>query len=576
MHITFSPALGETVQVSTGWTKRPATRLHFSATLSTPADSEVFARGRAKLQVWSDIPTGGGRNAGDWGEAEFMLVPPLPSDENEFSLFPTDCDGERKLTTLTVDLPVPASNNEQRFSFTYRLVHSNGEIEWLGSYGQNGTLILNHDDAVVLNKDWTADGDLHCYNSNGHAVQGVEVARLSRPSDYIQYPISDQRDSSLIVLVPRPLCHPALLPPTLVFGATASGSIAFNPRGAITISGNPSLLFASLESSDEIDPAAANIFDSCSSSRTRVLSYIPGVLVLATAVAAKSPVQVSIIPIASSASVLRSVLNVQSLASVLSLDSPFFLFSPVRGAARFIEERLDENISFTASQSGGHFLVCPAHSVGPTHDRWWVGITSPHSLSAHAEALPTPPPSPRLRPLPHRSSEVLMQSPDPSYLNLPAAISSQRSASPSSSHLVLRASSERRGLIALIGRIFMFIFGLIGRLFGWNQQLTTPQKRISDERTPLLQEPLEEDVPTDHTDSDRPKPSIDQASASSLLVDVGRGHTTILFQADYPVTSCSVPIQLNGHDVDLDVQALSDRLFLVEFASISGGSLRIC
>ncbi|KAF7339957.1 RING finger protein 8 [Mycena venus] len=548
MHIEFSPALGETVHVSAGRTRQPTTLLHFTATLKSSTDHEL-ASGRVKLQVWSDIP-GSGRNAGEWGETEFKPVSPLL--ENGLLLLPPGETPQEK-TSLTLAFSIPVSDYAQRFSFTYRMVYPNGHIEWLGQYGHNGTLVLDWMDSgpVILNEDWvpTPEGDLYRRNSDGRAVQDSEVARLSRPSEYIPYPVGEKsflyhRESSLIVLVPRLSSHRVIVPPTLVFGATPLGPISFTPRGTITMSGTSSLSFTACETPEETERAVWRVIDPSSSPRFRVVSHSPGVVVLASA-ADKYLVEVAIVPIACYTAVVQTSLNLQNLASLISGKSPFFIFSSPRRSARFVEEDLDEKINVTAGQTGGA-----------------------------AEGLPTPPPSPRLRPLPHRDSEALVsQSPDPSFLSLPAAISSEgRPASPSSSQLIVHSASKRRGLLAMIGRIFVVLLNWFARLFG-RRRVELPSKRTADEQTPLLQEQPRVEV-SEQDPATQPASSSEQC-ASGISVDIDGGATTILFKAAHPTSSLNIPLHLNGRNIDFNEQKLGDGLFVVEFSSTTGGSLKI-
>ncbi|KAF8213434.1 hypothetical protein K438DRAFT_1094040 [Mycena galopus ATCC 62051] len=586
MHIAFSPALGETIHMSAGRTRKPTTQLHFTATLKTLSDYEQVASGHVKLQVWSDIP-GNGRHAGEWGETEFK--PPALSQVDKSVLFSLDGVEPERSTSLTLDLSVPVAGHGQRFSFTYRIVYPNGEVKWLGHYGHNGTLVLDwrDSDPVVLDKDWTPtpENDSYRRDSDGHVVQDLQVARLSHPSDYIAYPVGENsflnpKDSSLIVLVPRLSTHPVVVPPTLVFGATSSGSISFTPRGVIMMSGTPSLSFTACESPEEVELAVSRVINPCSSPRCRVVSYTPGILVLASG-ADKYPVQVALVPITSYSPVLHHELTLQSLASVISGKSPFFMFSSLHRVARFAEEESAKKITFAAGQSGGQFVLSPAHTLNHGDEQWQVGIMSPHSLpAAHRDGLPTPPPSPRLRPLPHLVSE----SPDPSLLSLPAAISSgEQPASPSSSssQLIVHSNSalKHRGMLAMIGRVFMMLLNWIARLFQGRRVEVQP-KRITDERTPLLQQeqPRVEVSASDTVNTEQqPSASTQPLRVPGISVDIDSGKTTILFQATHQSASFNVPIQFNGQNIgsNVRVQQLGDRLFVVELSSTVGGRLQI-
>ncbi|KAJ7139785.1 hypothetical protein C8R44DRAFT_975527 [Mycena epipterygia] len=583
MRIAFSPALGETVHVSVG-ARKPATQLHFTASLSSPADYDQLASGLVKLQVWSDIPANG-RGTGDWGEAEFKPVP--ATDEAGFSLL-VDERNEIK-TSLTLDFSVSSSG--QRFSFTYRMVYPSGEIKWLGHYGHNGTLVLDRTDSdpVFLGDGWVpADNESYRRDSDGRAVQDFEVAKLPHPANYTAYSVDESsflhpKDSALLILVPRLFPRPVVLLPTLIFGATPSGSISFTSRGTITMSGTASLLFTACESAGEVEAAVSRVINHCSSPRFRVVSYTHGAVVLASA-SDKYPVEVAIIPIASSNLLLQSSLPLRSLTSLVPGASQFCIFSVTRCDARFfsreVVEASGESISFTLGQSGGKFLVAPIEWVRQGEEHWQVGIMS----SVAGDGLPTPPPSPRLRPLPHRTSENISraQSPDPSFLSLPAPSSSDDQIAPgTSSHLIVHPS-RRAGVFAVIGHIILAFLNWFTRIFS---RVKVQPKRVADERTPLLQEessyPSAQphvEVPTPVQKNVRPPQSEEQphiTSTSAISANVGGGKTIILFQAPHSTSLFNVPIQLNGHEIDLNVQKISNVLFIVDFSSTTGGKLKI-
>ncbi|KAJ6604305.1 hypothetical protein DFH09DRAFT_1354087 [Mycena vulgaris] len=592
MLITFSPALGETLHVSANGTRKSTVQLHFAATILFPADYEHIASGRVKLQVWSDIPASG-RSSGDWGEAEFRPVQFNSPHDQGFSLVP-DKKRDEIRTTLTVTFSVPLS--AQHFSFTYRLVYPTGDIKWLGQYGQNGTLVLDRTDSepVLLGEGWVpTDNGAYRRDSGGSPVQGLEVARLSHPADHTAYAMVESsflypQDSALVVLLPCLSSHQVILPPTLIFAAPPSASISFTSHGAITMSGTGSLLFIACESAKEAESAVSRVINHCSSSQFRAVSYAHGAVVLASALDTH-PVEVAIIPMASSTLLTQSRLTLQSLASLIPASSQFCLFSPAHFDARFfsreIAETSDESVSFSVGQSGGQFVVAPTERVNLGERGWQVGITSsftPASLPVPAEGLPTPPPSPRLRPLTHRISETISQSPDPSFLSLPAAISSDdRPASRSSSHLVLHSEATRRaGVLAAIRHIFFVFLTWFSRVFWGPPPPAVQPQRIVDERTPLLQEPGHAHTPElsapAQENVQQPPPAGEPPLPSSYMsADVEAGKTTILFQATHLTPVFDVPIQLNGVDVDFNVQRTEDRVFLVDFSSPTGGRLKI-
>ncbi|KAJ7770787.1 hypothetical protein DFH07DRAFT_254664 [Mycena maculata] len=583
MRIAFSPALGETIHVSVTRTGKSTTELHFTATLSAAADYEQIASGRVKLQAWSDIPASG-RSSGDWGDAEFK---PVLQNEHGFSLLSVHEQNQIR-TSLILDFTVPTSGH--RFSFTYRLVYPTGEIKWLGAYGHNGTLVLSrtHSEPVILGQGWVADSvehHSHHRDSEGSAVQDLEVARLAHHEDYTAWsPLAENsflypKDSSLVVLVPRLSSRPVVLPPTLVFGATPSGSITFSSHGAITTTGTGSLFFTACRAAAEVEASVSRVINLCSSPRFRVVSYTQGAVVLASA-ADKYPAEVAIIPIASSGLLIQSTLLLRDLASLISGGAQFCVFSSLRKHtqvfSRGIVEASDESLTLTVGRSGGHFVVSPLERVDHGEEQWHVGIVSPFTpIPVSADGLPTPPPSPRLRPLTHRVSEPAFQSPDPSFLSLPAPISSDDR---SGNSLVVHSASNRRvGVLAAIRHLFIILFVWFGSWFARIFRTRRPEvqsRRITDERTPLLQEPNVASTPTqEDVNLVLPDMQTPAANPSHISAYVGGGNTTLIFQGSSP--TLTVPIHLDGRAVNLNVQRTDDGLFVAEFSSTTGGRLKM-
>jgi hypothetical protein len=102
-------------------------------------------------------------------------------------------------------------------------------------------------------------------------------------------------------------------------------------------------------------------------------------------------------------------------------------------------------------------------------------------------------------------------------------------------------------------------------------------RRITDERTPLLQETshAQPRVEVSIEDNAQQASSSRQPDASGISVDIGSGETTLLFYTAHPTSSFDVPIQLNGRNADINVHKFNDELFVVDFSSSTGGSLKI-
>ncbi|KAJ7630614.1 hypothetical protein FB45DRAFT_1027816 [Roridomyces roridus] len=552
--VAFTPALGQTCHVSANGA---SAELHFTAIL----DEDI---GPAKLQLWSDIPANG-RRPGDWGEADFQPI----SLSNE-PAFPLHSVGEQEqfIRTLTLVLSVPIISATQRFSFTYRLVSEN-DTEWLGAYGHNGILVLSRTDTqspVVLGQGWKSVGShSHRMELPASPVRDFEVARISHHEDYfaIENSFLHSKNSATLVLVPRLFPRPVVLPPVLIFGS-ASGSLSFSSHGTIMATGAGCLFFTACDRA----AGAPAIFRDFSPCRVRLVGTNCGALALASP-AEKHPVQVLVIPITSSNPLTHSSLTVRSLSSLVPSGAPFCVFSSVRRHARVFpgpEASGDTTITFAVGESGGHLVVAPIEKLdNPAEEGQQLAIVTPYTpLPIAADRLPTPPPSPRLRPLIHRTAEF--ESPDPSFLSLPAAIShDDRAGSPS--QLVVNGASQRRaGLLAGVRHFFIMFFIWIVRFFRRRPKMITATAD-ADERTPLLREPV-----TPRQESASPSlVEADQPFTSRTSVHIGAGKTTIVsFKS-----ASAVPIHLDGKEVEPDVQDIGDGLLLVEFTTAAGGRLRI-
>ncbi|KAJ7042584.1 hypothetical protein C8F04DRAFT_82897 [Mycena alexandri] len=635
MDIEFSPPLGETVHchVSSSKTRQQSSsvRLHFTATLSNVALQ--VASGSARLQVWSDIP-GNGRHSGEWGETDFRLLPPLPVNEDAaFSVLPdNDSDVAEPNITLTADFVLPTSHG-QRFSFTYRMLYPSGEIKWLGQYGQNGTLVLelDSDPVVLLEKDsWvSADNQVYRRDSDGRAVQDLEVAKLIRPHEYyIAYLAGEDsflhpKTSPVLLLVPRLSAHPVIVPPTLIFAVPSgsSGSLSFTRRdGTITISGTPSLTFTTYDSESVVEAISAV---ETTGINGRVIAHSPGHVVVAstpnvTSNDTATAVEMAVVPIfegASSHRAIQSTVPLRTLASFLPGENPdFFMFEPRYRRARFFpspELESGEGVLYlTTAPSGGRFVLAPAlYMVAHGGAQWRVGVvtSAPESNSSNSKSalLPTPPPSPRLRPLPHRVSEsagggnntTADQSPDPSFLSLPAAIASSDEHAPGETgdeseslagsqqqQLIVHpnsASKRHAGVLNMLGRVFVLLIAWVTRLFGGAGFDKSERRR--DERTPLLR-----DAPERESGYVEPSPSRVEVVVSTpeqglsgeqpVSFDVSAGKTTLLFKTTHPTAAAgfNVPISLDGRALELDVLKLEEKgVFVVEFKSTGGGRVRV-
>lgn len=198
MEFTFTPAIGEHVNITVPSQQIGTVRLCLTATLSS-SDYELYKRSAVKLQLWSDILVDS-RPSGEWGELDFQdvsaMTPPRRADRGKpvaVSLASDVAGRSVRKPSFTLHIALPPSA-QSRFSFTYRLVYPNGEIRWLGQYGQNGTLaFVQGEPDIVLGEGWVPGEGGYTWNAADRAVENLEIAKLVNPTTYTVWAIGKDR-----------------------------------------------------------------------------------------------------------------------------------------------------------------------------------------------------------------------------------------------------------------------------------------------------------------------------------------------------------------------------------------------
>ncbi|KAF7320013.1 RING finger protein 8 [Mycena kentingensis (nom. inval.)] len=526
MKVAFTPDLGHTIRLpspSTG-----TVQLHLTATVHDEDDWRVLVATQARVQLWSNI----GNPA--WCEADFQPAKNIQEPDCDFVL----AEQTRQLV-LTVKVAVG-----QEYSFTYRVVHDDGQIEWLGAYGSNGSILVETASAASLDDAWTPG------SARGTMIREVardgEVAKLAR-TDYAAVFSSPE----LLVLAPKP--DALLQTPTLVFSATPSGSLSFNSStGSVGLSGESQLTFTSCESLAELQ----NALTTAQSGAIRVASGFSDATII---ISSRRPAHVAILP-------KSHPQKVEIPLSVLAAGAPYplCLYSPGTQSARFYSADTKLRIVFGASD--GALLLVPMVEVAHEGRRWYVGVASANSESTPADVLPTPPPSPRLRPVVNRAPA----SPDPSFLNLAAAqnIAVPEAGPPSA------VSKPRPSMWALIGYIGFSMLGWVARVvFCWRWWRKTPRKALSapgpvDERTPLLADERRQRQPTVQVESTPTRPR----SIPGISTTVQQGKVVLLVRGGTPE---KVPVLLDGNAEEKRVLKMKMDMYLVEFVARSAGRMTV-
>lgn len=168
--LSFNPPLNETTILNIPF---HAGHLQFTVTtgqFDTPST----------IQIWSDIPDNSrpsiNRGQQDWSPRSFQF------------------QKNASVATLSIPFQDFIHPSRSQFSFTYRILHPDGQVQWLGEFGKNGTLIVNrYDDRLVLLGDWAVNPRGHTFTSKSTIKTPLQV--LSLP-DKIQWRYWDLSNGS--------------------------------------------------------------------------------------------------------------------------------------------------------------------------------------------------------------------------------------------------------------------------------------------------------------------------------------------------------------------------------------------
>ena len=156
--VSFNPPLGETTILNIPFHDG---QLTFTAAVG---DGELDAR--ATIQIWTDIPDNSepsiNRRQQDWSPRSFQF----------------------RQNSSVASLSIPFLDfihpSRSQFAFTYRILHPDGQVQWLGDYGKNGALIVNrYDDRLVLFGDWSTSQPGHLFTPKSAIKSPLQVFSLS-------------------------------------------------------------------------------------------------------------------------------------------------------------------------------------------------------------------------------------------------------------------------------------------------------------------------------------------------------------------------------------------------------------
>lgn len=203
MKLTFSPDLHQTTKARVVLIPSHVDRassihtLLFKATFDSPQSYLRARSDRFRVELWTNFPVHGhaGRS-GEWRAVQFTEPEQgqgtSASAQPGFSLI-ADTDGKREENTLYLRLRALLQDHiGARFSYTFRLVHASGHVEWLGSHNNNGTIVVEQGvPGITLSKEWVVrkDGSFGLEASS----TGKPLVHLDKPdqwSGWVWKPIS--------------------------------------------------------------------------------------------------------------------------------------------------------------------------------------------------------------------------------------------------------------------------------------------------------------------------------------------------------------------------------------------------
>ncbi|KAG7450223.1 uncharacterized protein BT62DRAFT_498270 [Guyanagaster necrorhizus] len=532
MNFRFTPNLGQSVHIPISHLHTTTAELCFSATVDD-SDYEQLQRDKGKVQLWSDLPVNG-RNAGDWGETAFQEC--IAIQDDELSLGFDEDNSDKHVLSLVVPIPYAAHIHRQ-FSFTYRIVYPSGDVKWLGSFGDNGSFVLEEtksDERVdLLGEYWSRnDEGVHVWNTGSSIMESVLIAKAFHPNHWNVWAVgadswvsflfqayvslmlcvrllSEPQNACLLFLVPVIHGSPILLPQTLVLSACQDTSIAFTPTGNITASGSNSVHLVCFDRyASNVADFIERAFAHCSLTKCQFLSTSDQHAVIASPLD-QCPVIADIVPLCTS--ILKSHISIEwSKFTSLTAEFPLSLFLPGTSRVLFYDsaDQRPESVRFLVPPSGGQFMMTPVYTLETknSQERQFALLQShvlvPSSSFRDRQILPTPPPSPHLHPVAHLSlieSQFNASSNSISEMG----ISSSGRGSPDISESEVTDGDplvrKGRGVIVwikhVLAAISLFFSLLVRKLFGCSSLRTQTtssvteveeQSRSIDERTPLL------------------------------------------------------------------------------------------
>ncbi|PIL29629.1 hypothetical protein GSI_08266 [Ganoderma sinense ZZ0214-1] len=428
MRLTFSPDLQQTTKARVvpvpGHILDQASSIHtllFKATFDSPQSYLRARSDRFRVELWTNLPVHGhaGRS-GEWRAVQFMEPEQVQSTstsastQSSFSLL-ADTDGKREENTLYLKLSASLQDHiDARFSYTFRLVHASGHVEWLGRHNNNGTIVVEQGvPGVTLSKEWAARKD---------GAFGLEVPSMKKPMVYldkpeqwsgwvwkpsaslpIQFAGTSPCEGKAMVLLPRLSANlgDSLNPLVLVAGESSSLCLSADGKIAVDSTG-----FAKRATLAVLGHAQDLLTESAALCHGVVLSFDSTAAVVATQQSgAAAPYHVVVLPVFHAWDMQTvSLRKLQLPMASTSEGQGLVLFSPKLRKAKLLNAPLPNDDFLRFGPSGGELLISPVSVVCGNDRTWQITLLTPSKQftvrtekTSVPQILPTPPPSPPAR-----------------------------------------------------------------------------------------------------------------------------------------------------------------------------------
>ncbi|KAI1797630.1 hypothetical protein LXA43DRAFT_981306 [Ganoderma leucocontextum] len=453
MHLTFSPDLGQTTNAKVAPVPPHildrASCIHtllFKATFDSPQSYLRARSDRFRVELWTNFPVHGhARHSGEWRAVQFTepeQVQGTSASAQSFSLL-TEADGKPEENTLYLRLRASLQDHVgARFSYTFRLVHASGHVEWLGSHKNNGAIVVEQGiPGVSLSKEWDVRNDGRF--GLGASRTGKPLMRLDRPKEWSGW-----------------VWKPSSSLPTQ-FGGTGScegRAMVLLPWLSTNLGDSlkPLVLVAGESSTLRLDVDGNITVDSVDSTRRATLAALEHAQDLLEEAAALC--HGAVLSFDSMSAVTIPLQKLQLSTASTSECHGLVLFSPNLRKAKLQNAPLPSDGGFLQfGPSGGELLVSPASVVCENDRTWQVTLLTPArqftvrtERPAAPQILPTPPPSPPARdssPASGRASSEVPDADHPSTKTSPDDMTRPVRSSPapsSSSGGEARRSTHRR------------------------------------------------------------------------------------------------------------------------------------